>query len=138
MALVVISLLNKFKITKLTCVNKDNLAFLILITQIEKESDKDKQIIFKIQYGKVSKQSSSSIKDMLPKNDNTIQVIYEAKRIGSYLSTKCKTPKECKANLLYQFECHGCDTPYIGQTKRHIRTSETIERKRHQRSRTYM
>ena len=98
--------------------------------QIEKEDDKEKKIIFKIQYGKGSKQLSSSIKDLLPKNNKAIQVIYETKRIGSYLSTKCKTPKECKANLVYQFKCHGCDTRYIGQTKRHLRTRVGEHRQR--------
>ena len=89
-------------------------------------------ILFKIQNGKGSKQISLSIKDLLPKNDKTIQVMYETKRVENYSSTKCKTAKECKANLVYQFEWHWCDTHYMGQAKRYLqmRVGEYRQRSR--------
>ena len=51
-----------------------------------------------------------------------INVIYQTKTTGSYLSNKCPSPRECEANLVYQFNCHGCEARYIGQTKRHLKT----------------
>ena len=69
-------------------------------TQIEKEDVKDKKIILELLYGKGSKQLSSSIKDLLAKNNNITQIIYETKRIESNFSTKCKILKKSKANLV--------------------------------------
>ena len=52
---------------------------------------------------------------------SAIKVIFETKTVDSFLSNKCKRPKNT---------CHGCDTQYIGQTKRDLRTRVAEHRQR--------
>ena len=42
-------------------------------------------------------------------NTPLIKAVSETKKIANFTSTKCPTPKGCEANLVYQFECQGCD-----------------------------
>ena len=42
------------------------------------------------------------------------------KKVIDYLSNKSVTPFELKSNLVYKFNCHGCEATYIGETKRHL------------------
>jgi len=82
----------------------------------------EKKAIISIQCGKGSKELKQSLHQLLPQNPSSIFVNLQTKKVLSFVSNKCPTPIECKANLVYHFSCHGCDAQYIGESKRHLRT----------------
>lgn len=51
-----------------------------------------------------------------------INVISRSFKISQMFPVKSKTPIGLQANLVYKFECHGCNAQYIGETCRHLRT----------------
>jgi len=80
------------------------------------------KVFLSVQYGKGSKELKRSIKSLLPENPSPILLTLQTKKVEAFVSNKCRTPKDCSANLVYNFKCHGCDAQYIGETKRHLRT----------------
>ena len=94
----------------------------------EAKEEKTKTTLF-IQYGKGGKELKTALNKLVP-NNTLINVVLQTRKVQSLLSTKCATPKECKGNLVYQFKCHGCDSQYIGETKRHLRTRVAEHRRR--------
>ena len=88
----------------------------------EKEEEQKQGYILKVQYGQGFEHLKSTLKNLLNTESQSIHVIGETVKAASYLSTKCRTPKEAESNLVYRFKCHGCDAQYIGETKRHLRT----------------
>ena len=51
-----------------------------------------------------------------------LRVIFITNKLSRYFSNKSKTPSGVQANLVYQFKCHKCESLYIGETNRHLRT----------------
>lgn len=90
--------------------------------QDSSEEDQEKKATISIQCGKGSKELKQSLRQLLPQSPSSIFVNLQTKKILSFVSNKCPTPIECKANLVYHFSCHGCDAQYIGESKRHLRT----------------
>jgi len=90
----------------------------------EEHSSNEEQpkVCLSLPYGKGSKELKQSIQSLLPSHPSSVRLVLQTKKVQSFLSTKCATPKACKANLVYKFNCHGCDAQYIGETKRHLRT----------------
>ena len=50
------------------------------------------------------------------------------KRLGSYFSFKDKVPLNARSLILYKFLCGGCNSAYLGKSKRHflVRTFEHL------------
>ena len=89
----------------------------------EEEDDQQRErCILKIQYGNGNKELRTALRAITPTDSPPIQVVFETKKIKSFLTNKCRTPKESNANLVYRFKCHGCEASYVGETKRHLRT----------------
>ena len=54
------------------------------------------------------------------------RVCYRAKRLGSAFNIKDQTSKKYKHNVVYEVECSGCDTRYIGKSRRRLE-ERTVE-----------
>ena len=66
--------------------------------------------------GKLDKISSSFCKSAKAK------VAFLPCKIGQYFSPKDPMPKKYKSNVVYQFDCAGCNAMYIGETTVHFST----------------
>ena len=63
-----------------------------------------------------------NFKHSINKLNLPLRFISQTHKIASFFTNKCKTPIGLQANLVYNFKCHGCDTQYIGETSRHLKT----------------
>ena len=81
-------------------------------------------IVAKFPYGQNSAEFRKQIQKALsPFLQNTkLNIVFKTNTIGEHLNNKCRTPKSYQANLVYKFTCLGCDTHYIGESQRHLRT----------------
>ena len=77
--------------------------------------------ILKLPFSEGSKELKLKILKLLPKEAN-LNVIFTTKRIIDLFSNKSATPLDVQSNLVYKFDCHGCNSSYIGETSRHLRT----------------
>jgi len=69
---------------------------------VEKEEEEQQQqkCLLKIQYGKGIDQLKASIKSLFTSDQtNAVQIVAQTKTVGSCLSTKCRTPKECRTRV---------------------------------------
>ena len=51
--------------------------------------------------------------------DTDIKISFNTCKIGSYFSTKSKSPSYLQSNVVYYFKCNSCAANYVGQTTRH-------------------
>ena len=72
----------------------------------------------------MGKQGEFLVKKLLKKiQQNLTQpvkfvVIYDAKKISYFLPKKDKIPNSSCSNIVYEFICPGCNSSYIGKTKK--------------------
>jgi len=76
----------------------------------------------KLPFANGYKELRRKISTLFTTNTCKPRVIFETRKISSYFSNKCPTPHSISANIVYKFQCHGCDATYIGETKRHLHT----------------
>ena len=89
--------------------------------EIEVKNNKNEEkIAIKLPFSEGAKYLKYSLKKYF--DNNKFRLIFKSKKISNYFSNKSTTPKALLANLVYQFNCNGCDATYIGETKRHLRT----------------
>ena len=68
--------------------------------------------------GKISDQFSKRLKRTTGNN-----VIFTMRKLKTALpSLKAKVPRMLKSNVVYQINCPGCQSSYVGQTTRHLST----------------
>ena len=67
------------------------------------------------------KKKISNIAKHFCKNSNPT-LIFTSTKIQDYFTAKDSTPLELKSNLVYKFQCAGCNSCYIGETTRHLKT----------------
>ena len=53
---------------------------------------------------------------------NTITFAYSTFKTKNIFSYKDKLPDVLRASVVYKFQCGGCNSIYVGQTGRHLRT----------------
>ena len=56
------------------------------------------------------------------KLDQSIRLIFSTTKIKNYFSTKDALPKCFKSHVVYQFNCVGCNSCYVGRTCQHLTT----------------
>ena len=88
---------------------------------------------FKLPYiGDVSDKTSVKIKSLtkLFCKDLNIKLSFETCKIGSYFSTKSKSPSNLQSRVVYYFECKSCKSNYVGMTTRHcdVRIDEHLKK----------
>ena len=88
---------------------------------------------FKLPYiGDVSDKTSVKIKSLtkLFCKDLNIKLSFETCKIGSFLSTKSKSPSNLQSRVIYYFECKSCNSNYVGMTTRHcdVRIDEHLKK----------
>ena len=73
----------------------------------------------------LSNTATIKIKKMLQKYCTTnidVRLIFNTYKISSYFSTKDIMPSCFKSNVIYYFECAGCNSCYVGRTHKHFNT----------------
>jgi hypothetical protein len=83
----------------------------------EENIEEFKQII-KVPYS----EGFRAFKNCIYKNLDSVRVVSITSKVQSFLSNKSKTVCGLQANLVYKFNCHGCQNSYIGETNRHLKT----------------
>ena len=75
--------------------------------------------VFITQYrGRISDESSKKIRKVVK-----VSVIFTTRKLKTCLpSLKAPVPMELKSCVVYQITCTGCNSCYVGQTARHLRT----------------
>ena len=60
----------------------------------------------------------------LKHNDIPLQFVFLTTKLrrSQKSSPKCPTGKFMRSNVVYSFNCSGCDTLYVSQTSRHLTT----------------
>jgi hypothetical protein len=87
--------------------------------------EKDDRISLVVPYSNGFSKLKNSFRRLNSHNDRkscNVNLISQSYKIFQLFSPKCKTPPGLKANLVYHFNCHGCNAQYIGETCRHLRT----------------
>ena len=94
--------------------------------QHKKESSDKETISAVFPYGNGHKTLRKGLANVVKQNDTedkfSLRVIFKTLKISSYFSNKCRTPKALVPNIVYRFQCQGCDARYIGESMRHLRT----------------
>ena len=74
--------------------------------------------------GKYSSYTKSKLEKLIQKycKEISVKLVFVTCKIGSNFSLKDCIPKSLKSNVVYKFSCAGCNTCYIGETKRHLET----------------
>jgi len=80
-----------------------------------------KKIYLKIPYSEGARDFKRILEKQAPVGV-TIKILFLTNKISNYFSNKSKTQLGMKANLVYQYKCHKCESLYIGETNRHLRT----------------
>ena len=90
------------------------------------DNNKDKVIkttnYYKLPYiGDISDSTRLKIKSLcrLFCKDIDIRISFNSCKVGSYFSTKCKSPSYLQSHVVYYFKCNSCGADYVGQTTRH-------------------
>ena len=74
-----------------------------------------------VPYGRRAKEFRQGMQKTVKQHINkNLNVIFKTNTIANYFSNKCATPKQCRADVVYQFTCHGCTAVYYGETERHL------------------
>ena len=88
---------------------------------------------FKLPYlGIYSKEIQSKIKDLCKSlcKETKIIISFNVCKIGSFLSTKSKSPPSLQSFVVYRYLCPSCGACYVGETTRHfkIRVDEHLRK----------
>ena len=51
-----------------------------------------------------------------------IILVFTPTKLSTYFSTKEAVPKDLRSFVVYKFTCTRCNSCYIGETKRHLKT----------------
>ena len=51
-----------------------------------------------------------------------LKIVFTSFKIKNYFSYKDPIPDDMKSFLVYKFNCASCNTSYIGETTRHLKT----------------
>ena len=70
----------------------------------------------------LSKQIKKSCHRYFKLTPNTITFAYSTFKTKNIFSYKDKLPDVLRASVVYKFQCGGCNSIYVGQTGRHLRT----------------
>ena len=97
------------------------------ISKQNKECENKNEIevrYFKLPYiGKISNDVKSKINHLVKrfcKEDKSIKLIFNTKKISSYFSTKDALPKMFVSNVVYKFICQECNSCYVGRTHKYF------------------
>ena len=88
---------------------------------------KERSLLFYTKfYGNASLYLSKQIKKLCHRyfklTPNTITFAYSTFKTKNIFSYKDKLPDVLRASVVYKFQCGGCNSIYVGQTGRHLRT----------------
>ena len=93
---------------------------------------------YKLPYiGDMSKFAQSKIKELSTMYCKTIDInlSFNTCKVGSFLSTKSKSPANLQSSVVYHYNCTSCGASYVGQTTRHcserIKEHLTSDKKSH-------
>ena len=120
------TLLNK-NLYPTTLVDKEIKVFLdkkFINKQIVSESD-DNSLYYKLTYiGELSIYAKRKILQISKKfcKKTRIKLVFTPTKLGDCFSNKDPLPKDLKSFVVYKFICAGCNTCYVGETKRHLKT----------------
>ena len=110
----------------LTLVDKEMKSFVnSKFIQKNAEPDLRETRFFKLPFiGKYSSYTKSKLEKLIQKycKEISVKLVFVTCKIGSNFSLKDCIPKSLKSNVVYKFSCAGCNTCYIGETKRHLET----------------
>ena len=83
---------------------------------------KDERPLFITQYrGKISDELSRRLRKIIP-----LSVVFTTRKLKTCLpSLKAPISKDLRSRVVYQIDCTGCGSCYVGQTIRHLRTRLT-------------
>ena len=82
-----------------------------IINQSITKKEENKQVFLKVEYDRNYKNFKHAIESLRDEsNAALIKVISVTKKVANFTSTYCPTSKNCKSNLVYQFDCQGCDS----------------------------
>ena len=83
---------------------------------------KDERPLFITQYrGKTSDELSRRLRKIIP-----LSVVFTTRKLKTCLpSLKAPISKDLRSRVVYQIDCTGCGSCYVGQTIRHLRTRLT-------------
>ena len=90
----------------------------------ENTINNNKKVYFKLPYigtfPNANKIKLKKICDKYCKNTN-LAVAFSPLKIGSFFNCKYSIPKFLQSYVVYQLTCAGCNTFYVGKTKRHLK-----------------
>ncbi len=86
--------------------------------QLKEENTEEYKQIIKIPYS----EGFRAFKKSICRTISSAKVVSVTSKVQSFLSNKSKTVCDLQANLVYKFNCHGCQNSYIGETNRHLKT----------------
>ena len=86
---------------------------------------------YKLPYlGDISKSTQGKSKELCMNycKDLNIIISFNTCKIGSFMSSKSKSPDYLKSFVVYQFNCSSCGATYVGRTTRHysVRVKEHL------------
>ena len=97
------------------------------IELINENTDENKGIadispfVLSVPYSEGFKKFKNSIMN-ITKNIPHFRLVSRSYKIINMFCNKSQTPKCLNSDLVYQFNCNGCDATYIGETARHLCT----------------
>ena len=78
---------------------------------------------YKLPYlGDISKSTKGKLKELCMNycKDLNITISFTTCKIGSFISSKSKSPDYLKSFVVYLYKCGSCNANYVGRTKRHF------------------
>ena len=89
------------------------------ISDSSKTKEKSERLLFITQYrGKTSDELSKRIRKI-----SSASVVFTTRKLKTCLpSLKATISKDLRSRVVYQIDCTGCGSCYVGQTIRHLRT----------------
>ena len=110
------------------------------IPEAKDDKAKPEERYFKLPYvGRFSKVVENKIRDLVKEHCKGIKVtlVFTPFKIAQFFSPKDPIPKLLKSNVVYKFNCGGCNATYIGETTRHFTTRMTEHLERDKESHIY-
>ena len=106
-------------------IDKEIKNYLDSLYQPKEHTLSDISRYFKLPFtGKYSAYTKSKLNKIISKycREVSIKLVFTTFKIGSVFSCKDLIPQGLKSNVVYKFNCAGCNACYIGETTRHFTT----------------
>ena len=87
--------------------------------KIDAEEIKDPVITLQIPYSEGSNEFKKNVLKCLGPSIKC-NVIFKSRKLMDNFNTKSRTPMGLVSDIVYQFNCNGCNASYIGETGRHL------------------